>query len=238
MELKQTELSNEKVIYILNDLLEKYPKGPRRKMKKSDYYTTRKYRPSTGHYGSVTVDAVRKPGMLFGYDISTLAKFAYAIDGNYRYVINAASGNSLLTAKSVSRRANRLQDRIEEIHSTFANSNVRSIYRVTFSDMYGYSYRSNWTNPTVMVVASNENAALLLGKTVAAGAGIVLKDEQINVRRVNVADKYIIEQVKLNCMKNITGSLSKLKKDAERIKSQIEHLVNFSVSLSSFNENT
>lgn len=236
---KKTELSDEKVVSILKDILEKYPKGESGKMKKSDYTSRRQWRPSTGHYGLMTVDTNRKPGKLFGYDISTLKRFVYAMDGQYRYAVRELyrdESGLCPSSKSVSRRTNRAVDRISQIDDCWEISEVSSIYRVTFGSMYSYSYGSNWTNPTVIVVASNEKAATFLGKTVAAGAGIILEDDKIHVRRLSVADKHILENVKSACLKDITSSLSKLKKDAERTQKQIEQLMNFSVSLTTFND--
>ena len=236
MLFKPTELSDKSVINIINDLLLKYPKGPHGKIKKDSYTVDESWRPSTGHYGNI-VRMKNHGDPLFGYDIATLCKVKWALDGNYRYTLRSiASGN--ITETALSRRTNRLEDRMSQIQRAFDLANVPSIYLVKFSNMYSYRYRGHWADPSVIVVASTDNTAKLLGKTVAAGAGVVVSEDKIVVRRMCVNDEEILNHYRKMYVDKLVDSISKLRHQSEIVKEQIERLMSFSVSMADFNNAT
>ena len=236
IDFRKTELSDQQIVKMIKDLVEKFPKGKSGRYSKNDYSVNRVLRHSTGHWGNNIILNACSKDIEYGYHISDLKKLEYAINGNYRQCIYTIWPE--INRKAITRRSNRLQDRMYIARRRFTNAAVPSIYEVSFRNLYERNWRSSWVNPVVTVVSSSDSTAALLGKTVAAGAGIAIDQSGIDVNRVEVYDKFIMSNRREGCLTNITKAISALQEDGSTIRDQIETLANFAVSLSEFNEHT
>ena len=181
---------------IIDDLLKLHPTGPRGNLVKDDYKRGHQY--SSTRRGYINMTTPNRDGRAypyFGYDLETLQRVWYeASNGNYRSYIRSRWGDDI-GSKAVSRRENRLRDRLQPAHDAFIRQNTRGIWECRAT--YGLK---------LFVMAGSQETAILLTKTMLAGCGFTV-DEYVRASLVNVADPKLLANYNNTNMERVANSL-------------------------------
>lgn len=211
---------------VISDLLLKYPTGKTGKVKKEHYRVVENWRPSTDKYAMMVLGNEDLNSKNFGWDIETVVRARYYIQHNVGSIRNYLremypdSGH-----KSISRKENRLADRLPNIQKAW-------------DKLYGND--AIWCvrlahNARVHVIASSEKSAELLGKTVAAGAGILSSDSRYWATKEGPADPEVLSSLRNQQVKRITSTIESNKRRVSELNEASAALVELCVSLQEFN---
>lgn len=213
-------ISNQKVDQVIDDLLLKFPKGEKGKLSKTDYGTEWDWRPSTSQYTHIIT--CNEP--YWGWSAETLYRVHYKIlqGGSLRSFIRSRDENA--SSKAISRRENRLQDRLYDAKRNWERSTGDAIWTVRV----GHGVE-------VHVISSSEKSAEMLGKTVAAGAGMYASSEKLWTRKAAPADDKILKELRLRQVKSITEAVKRNAEKIEELKRKSASLMEMCVSLQEFN---
>ena len=203
---------------LIEDLLSKFPKGSKGKLTKDDYSEDYRWRSSTDRYTNVIFP---KDGNNWGWDYETTARSMFWIEQNFgsvRRYLRARDPDA--GSKAISRRENRLTDRLTK--RGWERSDGPAIWQVRL----GHSAELH-------VITSSERSAVILGKTVAAGAGIV--SDRIWASKHSPADMTILNDLRTEQVKRITAKVESNTKRIQELKDSSAALLELCVSLQEFN---
>jgi len=208
--MEKSIISKRKRDSIIDDLLTIHPTGPRGVLKKSDY--TRDYKWSNRHRGYANITGPITSGPAYphyGYDLDTLQRVWWeCCKGDLRSYIRGRWDD--IGNKAVSRRENRLNDRLKVAHEAFVKENSRGIWECR--PFYGLK---------LFVMAGNEATAKLLTKTMVAGCGIKV-DEYMRATRVNVAEPSLLSHYNNVNVSRVSSQLKGALEKLENARTNIE----------------
>tara|TARA_R110002020_G_scaffold67820_2_gene177903 strand:- start:873 stop:1559 length:687 start_codon:yes stop_codon:yes gene_type:complete len=220
-------LSPDEADSIIDDLLKKYPAGPRGNWTKEDY--TVEYDMWSSSAG-VYRDVPMPPIPYFGYSVDKLMRvYSYMLSrgGTRQYI----GDRFKIGTKAVSRRYNRLEDRVKPAVQKFkrgAEDGTPAIYEVSIPGLH----------QDIHVIATSTRAAETLAKTVCAGAGVIASDGYYHTVRQSPADHEILRQKRASEISNITNTIKSSQAKIRQIKDKVTKLLDISVVLSEFNLQT
>ena len=212
----QNALNPRKRDTIIDDLLEKYPKGPRGNLQKKHYTHNDEWCNDRKAY----ITKVIPPVDNFGYTIETIVRLYHAAPDLRTYVQERWDS---LKRTGVSRRTNRLQSRISEPYRQWVRTDDRAIYKV---DVFDYV--------PVYVIASSKRTARYIAKTLVIGTGLEGNTEHSSTRKVFLADTDALQVYNKNSQKKIDqrieitlGKIENLQKDSEKLIALSESVKNY-----------
>ena len=195
---------------IIDDLLKLHPTGPRGNLVKDDY--KRGHQWSSTRSGYVNMTTPLRDGRAwphYGYDVETLQRVWHETDqGNYRSYLRTRWGSDI-GSKAVSRRENRLRDRLQPAHDAFIRQNTRGIWECRAA----YGLR-------LFVMAGSSETAILLTKTMLAGCGFKV-DDYVRANLVNVPDPKLLAHYNNKNMERVASSLKRSIKTIEDEKQNV-----------------
>tara|TARA_E500000331_G_scaffold343338_1_gene378045 strand:- start:765 stop:1460 length:696 start_codon:yes stop_codon:yes gene_type:complete len=211
---------------VISDLLLKYPTGKTGRVKKEHYRTTERWRPSTDRYAMMVIGDEDLNSKNFGWDIETVVRAKHYIQhniGSLRAYLREMYPDS--GCKSISRKENRLNDRLPEMQKAWERLNDSdAIWCVRLAH-----------SAKVHVIASSEKSAELLGKTVAAGAGILCNDSRYWATKEGPADPEVLDSLRKEQVRRITSTIESNRRRVKELNSTSAALVELCVSLQEFN---
>jgi len=217
-------IKRETVDAIIADLLKKYPEGADSNLTKDDYHNDWCWRQSTDRYTNMTKC---KDDPNFGWHVETLARASFFIDKNFsglRYYLREIDNTA--SSKAISRRENRLLDRLLPARRSWTNSSTgEAIYSIRLAH-----------GAIVHVISSSDKSAEIMGKTVAAGAGILSSDSRYYAQKVAPADPDMLTQLRMEQVANITKTIQRNRVKVKEIRESSAALTELCVSLQDFND--
>ena len=220
--MKTYSITKETVDQVIEDLLRKFPKGQKGLLKKSDYREASCWRTSTDRY-CMMVQPI-PDGVDFGWDPEIVTRAHYWIyqSGGMRDYLRSRDPDA--GYKAISRRVNRLDDRIPRSQSAWKKSNSPAIWNVRI----GYSAELH-------VISTSQQSAEMLGKTVAAGAGLVGRGDRIWASKEAPADLQILNSLRSTQVNRITRKIEGNTERIKELREQSAALLELCVSLQEFN---
>ncbi len=220
--MKTYSITKETVDQVIEDLLRKFPKGQKGLLKKSDYREASCWRTSTDRY-CMMVQPI-PDGVDFGWDHDLVYRAYYWIseNGGMRDYLRSKDPNA--GYKAISRRVNRLDDRIPRSQSAWKKSSSPAIWNVRI----GYSAELH-------VISTSQQSAEMLGKTVAAGAGLVGGGDRIWASKEAPADLQVLQHLRSRQVRRITKKIEANTERVNELKEQSAALLELCVSLQEFN---
>jgi len=214
---------------IVDDLLKKYPQGPKLRLSKDHYTLSESWDWRRRRYIRTVVLDEETPE--WRCHETNLKSFGYG-DGMLSMVIHyiekAGGMRSYLRGRdrdcgeaAITRRANRLEKRISTAHARFTSADGRGIYRV----------RSNGIN--IYVISNSTTTAKLLGKTMLATSGINLEDA-IYSTKVSVASVELLKKYNDDSYKQALQRVQRLHKQIERQKAEVIAMNHLAESIMDF----
>ncbi len=214
---------------IVDDLLNKYPKGPRNRLSKDDYRDEEKWLWNKRRYVKYTKLSVDTPEWRcpeinrasFGYGDTMLAMVSYHINeaGGMREYLRARDRDC--GSRAITRRCNRLERRVGEAKKRFTDAPGRGIYRVRSSaDVHLY------------VISNSGDTAKFLAKTMLATSGI--ESDNMYTTKIGVASVEILKKYNDESYKMALRRSKNLQQRIETQKAQIVSLNRLAESLSDF----
>ena len=203
---------------MIDDLLSKFPIGPRGVIDRTQYRKKYQWSAAKSEYCDLIVPDDDK-SKYYGYDIEDFVRLDYAV-GNLRDYIRKRWDD--ISWRAVTRRYNRLYDRIHPTVRSFKSGEGHGIWKVDFSDH----------SLSMFVIAGNGKTAELLGKTMVAGSGLI--SNRIYRSRVNVADPELLAHYNNKNFGNVESKLKSSKASLIKLKEKIESLKKLQLSLSDF----
>jgi|LWDU01.1.fsa_nt_gi hypothetical protein len=212
---------------IVNDLLKKYPKGPKGLLKKEHYvnhedydYRSRRYKKyltlpeglwcTYGNHAS------------FGYEVELLCMVQHHINaagGTRPYLqrIDSDAGGTAIT-----RRANRIDRRVGKASRRFLDAGGRGIYRV-----------DNESSVNLYVIANSDKSAQFLARTMLATSGIIQK-RNMYTRKVAVSSTEILKAFMDKSSKTAMIRVKSYKEEIEKKQARIIALNHLAEAIGDF----
>ncbi len=227
--MQKTSFSDSSRDGVVDDLLKRYPAGPAGAWVKGDYSSSWEWSQAADVYRDTPVP----PKAHFGYSPETMMRVYWGMNkGNVRNYIRERWPD--ISYKAVSRRENRLLDRVKPGVNIFqrgrGDEEGRGIWEVRLPEV---SIR-------IHVIASSEESAKIIGRTVAAGAGIVSTGKNdyyaFQSSLVNTADVELLKHYREEDIESCRSQLKRTQKAIRKQQREAAALVELSVSLLDFNE--
>jgi hypothetical protein len=210
-------MTNERRDAIADDLLQKYPAGPKGSLTRHSYSHEQEWCYDRRDY----ITKIISPVPNFGYDDETIVRLHHAMEESVSYYVRARWPDIGKRAKT--RRANRLEERIHKPARSWSYGTTgRAIYSVNGSD---YSTK-------LYVIANSENTAEFLAKTVLAGAGV--SQETGSVSKVYPPDLKALAFYNETAVVKAGQSLKSLHERIETTQAKINNVLAFSEMLTNF----
>jgi|1_EtaG_2_1085319.scaffolds.fasta_scaffold00839_7 hypothetical protein len=175
---------------IVDDLLKKFPQGPRKRLTKDDYEVKERWSSFKNCYAKIVVPLVSN----FGYTQEQIVKVHWAMDEE-RIRPYIRERWPTIGVKAVSRRENRLEERIAPIVNSFKGSSGRGVWNVRFGETFG-----------LHVIANTRESAIFLAKTILAG-NLIPDDSDFQAVRVNVDDPKLLDHYNTRSLKRIRSRI-------------------------------
>ena len=178
-------ISRKQADRIVDDLLDKYPSGPQCRFAKCHYEQNEKWVQRYNAYRKYVVLSSAAPGLdpekaaSFGYGDEMLTMVEHHIGSNTRSYVRTRYPD--ISSTAVSRRQNRLDDRVGSAVRRFRSGSGRGIYKV-----------SNDSDVALYVIANTDTSACFLVKTILATAGFNTK-RRTYASRVHVASAELLK---------------------------------------------
>ena len=223
-----TSLSDKKRDTIIDDLLMKFPTGPKGRLKKDDYTMSHRWVQSSDSYRDVAQPPDDNP--YYGYDRETFARLLWACSkGNLRSYLNDRF--TKVGRKAISRRFNRLDDRLRDPAQRWQRDNDGSAAI--------WSAKIPQVDVVLYVVSTGEPAAKMVAKTIAAGAGIVVKDVNdyytgFRCTKVHPVDNVTMAFYREKSLSQVSKEMKSAHETISSYQKRAENLINLSVSLREF----
>ena len=213
---------------VVDDLLEKYPKGPRGILRKHHYDVDKEYDYNVNKYRDY-VKLRSLPGVspYFGYDKEFLARIHWSMNrGDYSTYIRDRWDT--IGKRARTRRYNRLNRRIARAFGSWKDEEGSQAI---------YSVRLPFISSFIHVIATSETAARQIARTVAAGAGIVSQDDyKFRVNKTCVPDTVTLDWFRDSDTSTVSHAIKSKKSEIERLRDVTGKLVEFSSTLAEFTE--
>jgi hypothetical protein len=222
-------ISRRRCDQIVDDLLNKYPKGPKGLLKKEHYtiheswsYRARRYK----KYVKLPEDLWCAYGNSdsFGYGDELLSMVQYHISNaggtrSYLEVRDADAKGGALT-----RRSNRIEQRVGTASKRFIEAGDRGIYKV-----------DNDSTVSLYVIANSDKSAQFLAKTMLATSGIIQK-RHMYTRKIAVASTELLKTYTDMSHKRSLSRAKSLKDEIEKNKVKIIALSHLSEAIKDFGD--
>ena len=217
---------------IVEDLLKKYPKGPKGRLCKDNYSIEENWAWRRRSYVKTVVINESTPEwrcheskrQSFGYGDEILSMVLYHMNKTggircYLRSIDKDCGEAAIT-----RRYNRIDKRIGGAHKRFTGSDEgRGVYRVRTS-----------SEINVYVISNSLSTAKFLGQTMLASSGIGGDVDSYYVSKIAVASPEILKEYNEHSYKSTLRRVSQLSQQIERKKERIISLNHLAQSLADF----
>ena len=222
-------ISRKQADKIVDDLLNKYPKGPKGLLKKEHYSMGETYCWQNRKYIKEVVLpedlwCAYKNAKSFGYGDDVLAMVQYHIseDGGMRTYLRHRDKNCGKVA--ITRRTNRLDRRVTKTQARFVEAKGRGIYRVR-----------NSSDVNLYVISNSLETAKFLAKTMLATSGIQ-STSHMYAKKVTVASTEILKKYNNESYKSALRRSQSLAKDIEKQRAQIIALNHLAESIIDFGD--
>ena len=214
---------------IVDDLLKKYPKGPKGLLRKDHYDVAEEWHYQTRRYKKY----VKLPEGLwcaygnhesFGYGDELLSMVQHHINdaGGTRSYLRER--DSCARAAALTRRSNRIDLRVGKASKRFLEEGGRGIYRVD-TDAHINLY----------VIANSDKSAQFLGKTMLATSGIIQK-RHMYTRKVSVASIELLKTYTEKSYKKALYRVKSLQDDIEKKKVMIVSMNSLAEAINDFGD--
>ena len=222
-------ISRKRADKIVDDLLNKYPKGPRGLLKKEHYSIDSVWHWSSKRYTKEVVLpedlwCAYKNAKSFGYGDDVLAMVHYHINeaGGMRQYLRDRDKSCGKVA--ITRRTNRLDRRVTKTNSRFVEASGRGIYKVR-----------NSSDVNLYVISNSPETAKFLAKTMLATSGIE-STSHMYAKKITVASTEILKKYNDESYKSALRRTQSLAKNIERQKAQIVALNHLAESIIDFGD--
>ena len=213
------QLTRKQCDKIADDLLTRFPAGPKGLLQKHDYKMEEQWNSTARVYRSTPVPPVN----YFGYDTDTLMMVYWQMDeGDLRGYIR--SRWPTIGSKAVTRRYNILSERVLPAVQKFKRTDDRGIWKVTCAHK----------DISIYVIASSKRTSMLLAKTMIAGCGMIVSDSELYSNRVNVSCTSTLTYYSERNLSNVKRKLKQSKEKIESLKLSVQHLYQLEETLDNF----
>jgi len=204
---------------IVDDLLSRYPAGPKGTIQKHDYEMREVWNSSARVYRSTPVPPVE----YFGYDVDTLMMVSWQSNqGELRGYIRERW--QTIGSKAVARRYNILAERLTPAVQKFKRTDDRGIWNVS----------DHRKDIKIYVIASSKSTSILLAKTMLAGCGMIVSDHDLYSNRVNVACTSTLTYYSERNLANVKRKLKRSKAKIDELKNNVKNLNQLEETLDNF----
>jgi hypothetical protein len=222
-------ISRKRADQIVDDLLKKYPKGPKGLLKKDHYTINEKWSYRDRRYKKT----VHLPEGLwcaygnhesFGYGDELMCMVQYHINdagGSRSYL---KSRDSDAGQRALTRRSNRIDIRVGQASKRFLDSEGRGVYRVD-TDAHVNLY----------VIANSNKSAQFLGKTMLATSGITQR-RHMYTRMIAVASTELLKKYTEKSYKKALYRAKALQDEIENKKAMIVSMNSLAEAINEFGD--
>jgi len=204
---------------IVDDLLSRYPSGPKGTIQKHDYTMREMWNSSARVYRRTPVPPVE----YFGYDVDTLMMVYWQMnEGDLRGYIRGRW--QTIGSKAVARRYNIISERLTPAVQKFKRIDDRGIWNVS----------DHRKDIKIYVIASSKSTSILLAKTMLAGCGMIVSDHDLYSNRVNVACTSTLTYYSERNLANVKRKLKRSKAKIDELKNNVKNLNQLEETLDNF----
>ena len=218
MQKSMTDTQRDKIV---DDLLSKFPSGPRGVLTKDNYDMDMRHSNAANVYRLTAVCEEK----YFGYDEDILMQVFWRMsEGNIREYIRSRWTD--IGSRAISRRYNILSDRLDRAVNRFRRQNARGIWEVTYYPK----------NIKLYVMASSSDTSRMLARTMLAGCGIIVEEQRFYSSRVNVDCPSTLKHYTDRNFETVKHSIKHSIEKLEDLKAKIESLNNLKTVLETFGD--
>ena len=199
---------------VVDDLLKRFPQGPHKRLTRDDYEVKERWSSFKNCYAKRVESLVPN----FGYAPEKIVRVHWAMnEEKIRFYIRERWPT--IGIKAVSRRENRLVERITPIVNEFKGGSGRGVWKVRFGEAFG-----------IHVIANTRQSAIFLAKTILAG-NIVPDDDDFYASRVNVDDPKLLDHYNTRSLERIRSRMDVVADRMETNRKKMEGMKKLCLSL-------